>query len=118
MVKIYARSSVVAIPTAVRERCASRPVFLPDRVCSYAAGRPAHANADKQKAVLALLSSAEWSTRFDSWIGQQADVSDMMVRKYRKQTSQHQKFEVQKSATKIGKDGKRRPLAPLNAIKK
>ena len=36
MVKIYARFSEVAIPTAGRERCANRPVFLPDWVCSHA----------------------------------------------------------------------------------
>jgi hypothetical protein len=49
------------------------------------------------------------ATRSDSWIGQMADVSNHLVARARKKTLQVGHVQVQKSATKIGKDGKRYP---------
>jgi hypothetical protein len=73
----------------------------------YAAGANAahglrRTNADKQRAVKALLDDEEWSKRSNRWIAQVCNVARRTVDNYRKATGQNAQLKT------IGLDGKER----------
>jgi uncharacterized ParB-like nuclease family protein len=74
--------------------------------------------ADKEKAVRALLSSARWREMSDREIGREANVSQPYVSKLRKSINRTDNVissNGTRMETRMGKDGKRRPVARSNA---
>jgi hypothetical protein len=74
--------------------------------------------ADKEKAVRALLSSVRWREMSDREIGREANVGNRFVGQIRKcinSTVSGHSSNGTRMETRMGKDGKRRPVARSNA---
>jgi len=109
-----------------RMLCEVREGSLDDAIL-YAAGANAdhglrRTNADKRRAVEALLSRPEWAAKSDRWIAKAARVSDRFVNKMRVNCERSQLADTHdspppKPATRTGQDGKKRK-APKKPAKK